>query len=122
MLDHVRNASIVVITLDGLGSMVGDAPDTDVRNLLGDVVDEVDALAVEMGLERIKLTGSTYYAVCGVSRPYLDHAAGRRVRTGRTRRRPRAERRSARSPRRRGVRPGLRRAGGPIGPRLRRLG
>ncbi|MCB0969162.1 MAG: adenylate/guanylate cyclase domain-containing protein, partial [Ilumatobacter sp.] len=74
VLDHVRNASIVVITLDGLGSMVGDAPDTDVRNLLGDVVDEVDALAVEMGLERIKLTGSTYYAVCGVSRPYLDHA------------------------------------------------
>ena len=74
VLDHVRNASVVVITLDGLGSMVGDAPDTDVRNLLGDVVDEVDALAVEMGLERIKLTGSTYYAVCGVSRPYLDHA------------------------------------------------
>ena len=34
----------------------------------------LDGLAVEFGLERVKTTGVTYHAVCGVSRPYLDHA------------------------------------------------
>lgn len=74
VLDHVQNASVVVAEVVGLGDLVGDAPDREVRDLLGEVVDEVDALAATHGLERIKLTGSTYYAVCGVSRPYLDHA------------------------------------------------
>jgi class 3 adenylate cyclase len=74
VLDHVRNASVVVLTVDGLGGLVGDRPDQEVRNLLADLVDEVDAIAAAGGLERIKLVGSTYYAVCGVSRPYLDHA------------------------------------------------
>lgn len=74
VLDHVQHASVVVVHVDGLGDLVGDAPEDEVRNLLGDLVDEVDALAAQHGLERIKLTGSTYYAVCGVSRPYLDHA------------------------------------------------
>ncbi|MEQ8440084.1 MAG: adenylate/guanylate cyclase domain-containing protein [Ilumatobacter fluminis] len=74
VLDHVQHASVVVVHVDGLGDLVGDAPEDEVRNLLGDLVDEVDALAAQHGLERIKLIGSTYYAVCGVSRPYLDHA------------------------------------------------
>ncbi|MAT07060.1 MAG: hypothetical protein CL424_18660 [Acidimicrobiaceae bacterium] len=74
VLDHVQNASVVVLQVDGLGDLVGGVPDHEVRRLLGDLVDEVDALATEHGLERIKLTGSTYYAVCGVNRPYLDHA------------------------------------------------
>jgi class 3 adenylate cyclase len=74
VLDHVRNASVVVLTVDGFGGLVGDRPDQEVRDLLADLVDEVDALASASGLERIKLVGSMYYAVCGVSRPFLDHA------------------------------------------------
>ena len=74
VLDHVDNASVVVLTVDGLGELVGERPDQEVRDLLADIVDEIDALAADFGLERIKLTGSAYYAVCGVSRPYLDHA------------------------------------------------
>ena len=74
VLDHVQNATVVVVQVDGLGDLVGGAPDDEVRNLYGDLVDEIDTIAAGHGLERIKLTGSTYYAVCGVSRPYLDHA------------------------------------------------
>jgi class 3 adenylate cyclase len=74
VLDHARNASVVVLTVDGVGGLVGDRPDQEVRDLLADLVDEVDAIAAASGLERIKLVGSTYYAVCGVSRPFLDHA------------------------------------------------
>lgn len=72
VLDHVRNASVVVMTLDGLDPGLGE--DDRGRGLLADIVDEVDQLAAEAGLERVKVTGTSYYAVCGVSRPVLDHA------------------------------------------------
>jgi class 3 adenylate cyclase len=74
VLDHVATASVVVLMPDGLGDLIAGRDDADVRALLADIVDEVDALAVDHGLERIKLSGVNYYAVCGVSRPYLDHA------------------------------------------------
>ncbi len=74
VLDHVGNASVVVLTLDGVADLVGGEPDQQVRDLLAEIVDEVDALATDFGLERIKLTGATYYAVCGATRPLLDHA------------------------------------------------
>jgi class 3 adenylate cyclase len=74
VLDHVRNASVVVLTVDGVGDLVADRPESEVRTLLGEIIDETDALAADLGLERIKLTGATYYAVCGATRPYLDHA------------------------------------------------
>lgn len=72
VLDHVRNASVVVMTLDGLDPRIGEGDQG--RGLLADLVDEVDTLAAEAGLERVKVTGTSYYAVCGVSRPVLDHA------------------------------------------------
>lgn len=74
VLDHVATASVVVLMPDGLGDLIAGRDDAEVRALLADIVDEVDALAVDHGLERIKLSGVNYYAVCGVSRPYLDHA------------------------------------------------
>lgn len=74
-LDHVRNASVILLAVDGVGSLVGELDDQDVRDLLAEIVDEVDSLATDLGVERVKLTGTTYYAVCGVSRPLLDHAA-----------------------------------------------
>jgi class 3 adenylate cyclase len=74
VLDHVRNASVTVLTLDGLDMLVDHGDHHRTRDLLAEIVDEVDALATELGLERVKLTGATYYAVCGVSRPFLDHA------------------------------------------------
>jgi class 3 adenylate cyclase len=37
-------------------------------------VGTLDALAEKHGLERVKLVGDTYFAVCGVNHPYLDHA------------------------------------------------
>ncbi len=74
VLDHVRQATVAVIQVDGLGDMIGGTPEQEVRDLLGELVDEVDGEAAEAGVERIKLSGSTYYAVCGAGRPLLDHA------------------------------------------------
>ncbi len=74
VLDHVRQATVAVIQVDGLGDMIGGTPEQEVRDLLAELVDEVDGEAAEAGVERVKLSGSTYYAVCGASRPLLDHA------------------------------------------------
>lgn len=74
VLDHVRLASVVIVEMRGLGELVGTLEPSELRDLMGEIVDEVDALAADLGLERVKLVASRYYAVCGVSRPLLDHA------------------------------------------------
>jgi class 3 adenylate cyclase len=74
VIDHVRNVTVVVVLLDGVGQLSDQRPEQALRTTLADLVDEADALATEFGLERIKITGGMYVAVCGASRPYLDHA------------------------------------------------
>jgi class 3 adenylate cyclase len=74
VLDHVANASVVVLVVEGLGQLLHRSGADDVRQLLDSAIDEIDALALDLGLERVKVTGDRYYAVCGASRPYLDHA------------------------------------------------
>jgi class 3 adenylate cyclase len=66
--------TVVVVLLDGVGQLSDQRPEQALRTTLADLVDEADALATEFGLERIKITGGMYVAVCGASRPYLDHA------------------------------------------------
>jgi class 3 adenylate cyclase len=75
VLDHVESATVTVLVLQGLGELVARLGEQDLRDRLAGIVDELDALAAEFGLERVKITGDSYCAVCGVSRPYLDHAA-----------------------------------------------
>ena len=35
---------------------------------------QLDDIAVDHGLDRIKAVGDSYFAVCGHDRPYIDHA------------------------------------------------
>lgn len=74
VLDHVPSGTVAVLAIDGIGQLVRESGDHDTRDLLAVVVDELDDLAAEHGLERAKIAGTSYYAVCGVGRPYLDHA------------------------------------------------
>jgi class 3 adenylate cyclase len=74
VLDHVTNASVAVLVVEGLGELLHRSEGEEVRRLLATAIDEVDALALDFGLERVKVTGDRYHAVCGATRPYLDHA------------------------------------------------
>lgn len=74
VVDQVGNASVVVIVIDGISGLAARRTADDARHLLADIVDDADALAVDLGLERIKISAGMYVAVCGASRPYLDHA------------------------------------------------
>lgn len=74
VLDHVDNATVVVVVFRRLGDLVRGETKEGIRDLLDRFVDEADALARDHGLERMKLSGDAYYAACGTLRPYLDHA------------------------------------------------
>ena len=74
LVETVPHASAVVLVVSGLDEAFG-AGDTGAnRDLMHTIVDIADEVAAVTGLERVKVMGDTYHAVCGVETPYLDHA------------------------------------------------
>jgi class 3 adenylate cyclase len=61
--------------LGGLGSLVEAGSPDHARHVLDRFVEEADDLGTDRGVDRIRLTGDTYTAGCGASRPHLDHAS-----------------------------------------------
>ena len=75
ILDVIPSASVVVVILRGLGELVRSDSREEVRNLLDRLIDEMDVLARQHGLDRMKISGDAYYASCGVSRTQPDHTS-----------------------------------------------
>jgi class 3 adenylate cyclase len=74
VLEQAPAATVAVLVLSGLGELARSSRSGGHRELIGRQVDALDALAAQHGLEPVKLTGDAYFAACGLSRPYLDHA------------------------------------------------
>jgi len=74
IVDQILQASVVVAVLDGLGDLIRDNDAATSRAVLDRVVDLLDRLAAQHGLERVKVIGEVYYAGCGLNHAYLDHA------------------------------------------------
>ena len=75
VVEQVDHASIAAIAIRGMGSLLESGSREQARSLLDRFVEEVDAMAKQRGLERIRLTGDAYVAGCGTVRPHIDHAA-----------------------------------------------
>lgn len=75
LLERAERATVVVAELRGLGDLVRETSRDRSRTLLGGLVDDLDTAARRHGLERFRLSGTTYFAVCGAARPHLDHAS-----------------------------------------------
>ncbi len=75
VIDQVAHATIAVVVVRGLGPLLRSGSRDDARVLLDRFVEEVDVLAKQRGLERIRLTGDAYFAGSGTVRPRMDHAA-----------------------------------------------
>ena len=75
VVDQIATATVAVVVIGGLGTLVTDGSPDRARELLDRFVEEADDLAAERGLDRVQLTGDAYVAACGVSRPHLDHTA-----------------------------------------------
>jgi len=73
-LDEVARASVVVVVVLGLAELVRlDATRSD-RDLIDRLHEELDVLADEHGIDRVKVVGDAYFGACGHDRPYIDHA------------------------------------------------
>ena len=72
-LDEVPSTSVAVIVVLGLAALVGERG-SDGRRIVESLHEELDGLAEQHGLDRIKVVGDAYFASCGHDRPYLDHA------------------------------------------------
>lgn len=74
MLEEIPSVTVGVGTVEGLGALVRVDASDDGRALVDRLHAELDQLAGEHGVERVKIVGDAYYAACGHDRPYLDHA------------------------------------------------
>ena len=73
-LEEVPGTTVAVVVVVGLGALVGGDEGGEHRLVLDELAGELDDIALEHGLERIKVVGDSYFGVCGHDRPYLDHA------------------------------------------------
>lgn len=73
-LDEVPQASVVVLVVLGLGELVRVGTQESNRELVDRLHAELDGLAEQHGLDRIKVVGDAYFAACGHDRPLMDHA------------------------------------------------
>ena len=73
-LEEVPQATVAVVVVLGLGDLIRiDAAGAE-RDLVDRVLAELDEVAEQHGLERVKVLGDAYFAACGHDRPYIDHA------------------------------------------------
>jgi len=73
-VDEVPQATVIVLVVLGLRDLVhadGAAAD---RELVDRLHAELDDLAIQHGIDRIKVVGDAYFAAVGHDRPYIDHA------------------------------------------------
>lgn len=74
MLDVAPQASVAVLVVVGIDDLGRSQSAAANRDLLHSLVDQLDRAAEAKGLERVKVVGDTYFAVCGLNHSYLDHA------------------------------------------------
>ena len=73
-VDDVAHATVIVLVVLGLGDLVrADDAATD-RELVDRLHAELDDLAIQHGIDRIKVVGDAYFAAVGHDRPFIDHA------------------------------------------------
>jgi class 3 adenylate cyclase len=74
LLDRAPQATVAILTLEGIDEMASERSLAEHQDLTRQLIDTLDALAEANGLERVRVMGASYHAVCGLSAPYLDHA------------------------------------------------
>ncbi len=73
-LEQVEQATVVVLVVLGMGALVRAGDTGTNRDLVDRLHSELDGLAEQHGLDRVKIVGDAYFAACGHDRPFIDHA------------------------------------------------
>ena len=74
LLDRAPQATVAILNLEGIDEMASQRSVEEHQDLTRQLIDTLDALAEANGLERVRVMGGSYHAVCGLGAPYLDHA------------------------------------------------
>ena len=73
-LEEVPQVTVGVAVVEGLSALVEVGSHSASRDLVDRGLAEMDELAAQHGIERIKVVGDAYFAAVGHDRPFLDHA------------------------------------------------
>jgi len=73
-VETVPQVSVAVVRLDGIDALFSGGDIDENRTFLTSLIQAADEIAKANDLERVKVTGATYYAVSGMDTPHLDHA------------------------------------------------
>ena len=74
IVDRVTNVTVIYATIIGYVKETEGLEPAQNMQLLSELFDAMDSIAIEHGIERIKTFGEQYVAVCGLTVPRLDHA------------------------------------------------
>jgi adenylate cyclase len=72
--DHFDEVTVVFADLVGFTTLSAGLPPRRVVAMLTEVFGEIDRIATEEGMEKVKTIGDCYLAVCGAPEPSTDHA------------------------------------------------
>jgi class 3 adenylate cyclase len=70
--ENIANAAVLVADLIGFSAIAAELTAYETVTLLNDLVTSFDEAANRYSMEKIKTSGDSYIAVCGLSIPYLD--------------------------------------------------
>lgn len=71
--EEIPHSTVAVVVVLGLGDLLASDPSQS-RRTIDALHAQIDGVAADHGLDRIKVVGDAYFAACGHDRPYIDHA------------------------------------------------
>jgi class 3 adenylate cyclase len=73
--ETVSNVTVAVTWIDGLDALAASRSAAEMRAMLNALLDALNNAAASHSVEPVRSIGETYIVVCGLSSPWLDHAA-----------------------------------------------
>jgi class 3 adenylate cyclase len=72
--DDIQQVTVMVGSIFGLTKLASERNVTEVAKLLNQIIDDLDEAAECFDVEKFKIVGERYIAVCGLTKPRLDHS------------------------------------------------
>ena len=73
--ETVSNVTVAVAWIDGLDVLAANRSAVEIRAMLNALLDALNNAAASHGVEPVRSIGESYIVACGLSSPWLDHAA-----------------------------------------------
>ena len=71
---EIPNVTVVMARLEGYETVLQSLDARALVETLDEVVGAIDTIRLQLGVEKVRMTGDTYLAACGLTTPHLDHA------------------------------------------------